>query len=312
MTRGPFETVRTPAGAPPAPALRSGSTIVVAALTLVTLAVSALMADRQLGGFMTSLDQEVLIHATRALDQLLKRQRDQLAAEVSVLAEDNRIRSTVLASVFDIATVQDVIDDLRRSSGATLLAVIDGSGKVQVVSGTAALRDADLGASAAVKEAYLRPTSDVWTLPDQVQVIALAPIRSRDQVPALLVKGMPLGKSQLSTVERTLGVSGAVFVGDKIAASNAQTPDLDEAFRIATRLADGTQEITTSQSHYLVRVARASEAATGARVAWLVPLHQHADRAVALRLLLWCPLLLGAVMFLLLMLNLPRTYGGSP
>jgi hypothetical protein len=40
-----------------------------------------------------------------------------------------------------------------------------------------------------------------------------APIRSRDQVPALLVKGMPLGKSQIGTVERTLGVSGAVFVG---------------------------------------------------------------------------------------------------
>jgi hypothetical protein len=317
MTRSPIEVVRTNPGVSPAQVESSGSriTIVAAAVTLATLTASVWVADRRFNDFLSSLDDEILVQATRGLDHLLKRQRDQLVGEVTVLADDNRIRSTVLAATFDVATIQDVIDDLRKSSGATLLAVIDGNGKVQVVSGASALRDGDLGASSAVKEAFLRPTSDVWTLPDQVQVVALAPIRSRDQVPALLVKGMALGKSQLATVERTLGVgvSGAVFVGDKIAASSSLSPDLDDAFRIASRLVDGTQQIATAHGHYLVRVARTSEAATGARVAWLVPLHHQADRARPLVLLIWCPVVLGAFMFSLLILNSRRvTNGGRP
>ncbi len=56
-----------------------------------------------------------------------------------------------------------------------LLAVLDGSGKVQAVTGAVGLRQVDLSCFAAVKAAFERPTSDIWTLPDQVQVIGLAP-----------------------------------------------------------------------------------------------------------------------------------------
>jgi hypothetical protein len=56
-------------------------------------------------------------------------------SEVTVLADDNRIRSTVLAPKFDEATVQDILEDLRKSSGATLLAVVDAAGKVIAVAG---------------------------------------------------------------------------------------------------------------------------------------------------------------------------------
>jgi hypothetical protein len=282
-----------------------------AAVTLAILVAVAWTTNRQLNIFLAALDDEILVQATSGLDHLLRRQRDQLVGEVTVLADDNRIRATVLAASFDVATVQDVIDDLRKSSGASLLAVIDGHGKVQVVSGAAALRDADLGASSAVKEAFLRSTSDVWTLPDQVQVVALAPIRSRDQVPALLVKGMPLGKSQLATIAKTLGVAGAVYVGDKITASSSQDPDLDEAFRTARSLVDGTQQIATGGGSYLVRIARPSEAATGARVAWLIPWHHQGERVRPLAILVWCPVLLGAVMFALLVLNPRRTNHGG-
>ena len=163
MTRSPIEVVRTNPGVYPAQveSSRFRITIVAAAVTLATLTASVWVADRRLNDFLSSLDDEILVQATRGLDHLLKRQRDQLVGEVTVLADDNRIRSTVLAATFDVATVQDVIDDLRKSSGATLLAVIDGNGKVQVVSGASALRDGDLGASSAVKEAFQRPTSDV-------------------------------------------------------------------------------------------------------------------------------------------------------
>jgi hypothetical protein len=268
------------------------------------------MTHRQLGAFLSALDDESLEQATLALDHLVKRQKDQLAAEVTVLADDNRIRATVLAPKFDEATVQDVIEDIRKSSGATFLAVLDASGKVLVVSGTGALREANLGASPAVKAAFSQASSDVWTLPDQVQVIGLAPIRSGDQTPALLVKGLPLGKSQLATVEKTLGAAGAVFIGDRLAASSTQAPEFEEAFRIAGRLSDGTQHINADGRSYVVRVARTSEAAASARVAWLVPHQHHGERARLLSLLAWSPVLPGALLLLLVIITSRRTNGG--
>ena len=95
---------------------------------------------------------------------------------------------------------------------ASLLAVVDAAGKVTAVAGATGLRDVNLGASPAVKNGFDHPTSDVWTLPDQVQVVGVAPIRSGDQTPALLVKGLPLGRSQLATVGTSLGVTGALFI----------------------------------------------------------------------------------------------------
>jgi hypothetical protein len=304
-TEGP---VPTPARAPAAGA--GVGTILAGVAVLAALGGAAWLTDRQVAGFLSALDEETLEQATRTFDRLLERQRDQLAAEVTVLADDNRIRATVLAPSFDEATVQDVIDDLRKVSGATLLAVLDGKGRVQAVSGTAALRQADLSASRSVTKAFAGPASDVWTLPGEAQVIGLAPVRSADQTFALLVKGLPLGKSQLASVESTLKVTGAVFIGDKLVASTAQSPALEEALRAASVLSEGTDRITTAGGRYVVRVARAGAAATSARVAWLVPHHHHLARALPLRVLVWCPVALGALLFFLLVTNVRRTNGG--
>jgi hypothetical protein len=312
MSRPKFELVPSSvAPAPVAPAPRRSGAVVAALLVLGALGAVAYTGSRQLDVLLSSLDEETLGEAGRTLERLLERQKDQLAAEVAVLADDNRIRATVLAPQFDQATVQDTIDDLRKSSGATLLAVLDGNGKVQVVTGAGALREANLGASPTVKAAFSKPASDVWTLPDQVQVIGVAPIRSGDQTPALLVKGLPLGAGQLSTVASTLGVAGAVSIGDKLVATSGGGPEMDEAFRIASGQPDGTDRITTSRGNYLVRVTRTGPAATAARVAWLVPYHHHADKTRLLQLLVWAPLALGALLFLLLFATSQRTNGGN-
>jgi hypothetical protein len=316
MNRPKFELV--PPGVPAAaqgsaPPRRAGA-VLAGLLVLGALGAAAFTASRQLDTLLSTLDEETLGEAGRSLERLLDRQKDQLAAEVTVLAEDNRIRATVLAPQFDQATVLDVIDDLRKSSGATLLAVLDGNGKVKVVSGAGSLREANLGASPTVKAAFAKSTSDVWTLPDQVQVIGLAPVRSGDQTPALLVKGLPLGASQLSTVATTLGVAGAVAIGDKLLATSAtpgSDPNLDEALKLASGLSDGIDRITTPRGSYLVKVTRTGPAATAARVAWLVPYHHHADKTALLRLLVWAPLALGALLFLLLLATSQRTHGGN-
>ena len=196
---------------PPSRPRSAGAVVatVAAILSFGALGAAAWLANAELERVLSAQDDEALAQASRTLEELVNRQREQLVSEVKVLADDNRIRATVLAPKFDQATVQDVLEDLRKSSGATLLAVLDANGKVQAVTGAVGLREVDLSASTAVRAAFERPTSDIWTLPDQVQVIGLAPIRSGGETPALLVKGLPLAKSQLATVETALGVAGA-------------------------------------------------------------------------------------------------------
>jgi hypothetical protein len=313
VTRTKFELVSAPSPIrPPTPApARSGGAVATALLFFAALGAACWLTNRRLQQFLSDLDDQVLGEASRTLEQLIARQREQLVSEVKVLADDNRIRATVLAPRFDEATVQDVIEDLRRSSGATLLGVLDGSGKVEAVTGAAGLKEVNLGASPAVKAAFDRPTSDVWTLPDQVQVIGLAPIRSGDQAPALLVKGLPLANSQLATVQTALGVSGAVFIGDRIAASSSHDPDVEEAFRNAQRLAEGIAEVTGGGRSYRVKVIRAGEGATAARIAWLVPRRHALDDAGLVTVLVWSPVPLGALLLLVLLVNSRRTNGGT-
>jgi hypothetical protein len=313
VTRTKFELVSTASPAPPtrpAPA-RSGGALAAAILIFAALGIACWLTNQRLDRLLSDLDDQALGQAARTLEQLVARQREQLVSEVKVLADDNRIRATVLAPRFDEATVQDVIEDLRKSSGATLLGVLDDSGKVEVVTGALGLKEVNLSAAPAVKAAFDRPTSDVWTLPDQVQVIGLAAIRSGDQAPALLVKGLPLGQSQLATVQTALGVSGAVFIGDRVAASSSHDADVEEAFRNAGRLAEGTATVSGGAKRYRVKVTRAGEGATAARIAWLVPRRHALDEARTLDLLTWSPVPLGALLLLLTLVNSRRTNGGT-
>src|SRR5207302_4148845 len=121
------------------------------------LGAAAWLANAELERVLSAQDDESLAQASRTLEELVNRQREQLVSEVKVLADDNRIRATVLAPKFDQATVQDVLEDLRKSSGATLLAVLDASGKVQAVTGAVSLREVDLSGSTAVRAAFERP-----------------------------------------------------------------------------------------------------------------------------------------------------------
>jgi len=153
MIRTRLEVVSAPTALPTAPSREPAGTagvIATAILLFGALAFASWLADGQLRRLLSGLDDEALAQASRTLEELVNRQREQLVAEVKVLADDNRIRTTVLAPKFDEATVQDVLEDLRKSSGATLLAVLDASGKVQAVTGAVGLRQVDLSGSAAV------------------------------------------------------------------------------------------------------------------------------------------------------------------
>ena len=308
-----LEVVTASESVPP-PSPRGAGRVVATAMAILAFAAvgaAAWLANTELDRVLSTLDDEALGQASRTLEELVNRQREQLVSEVKVLADDNRIRATVLAPKFDQATVQDVLEDLRKSSGATLLAVLDASGKVQAVTGAVSLREVDLSASTAVRAAFDRPTSDIWTLPDQVQVIGLAPSRSGTETPALLVKGLPLAKSQLATVETALGVAGAVFIGDRVAASSSSDARHEDVVRGAARLADGVGDLAVGGQAYRVRIGRAGEGATAARLAWVVPHRRAVDRARTLTLLVWSSVPLAGLLLLLGLINSRRTNGGN-
>jgi hypothetical protein len=145
-----------------------------------------------------------------------------------------------------------------------------------------------------------------------VQVIGLAPVHSGAETPALLVKGLPLGDNQLATIEATLGVAGAIFIGDKLVARSSQRLELQEALRAAAHLSDGTASIATAAGVFLVRVGRTGPGAMAARVVWIVAARHHLAQVRPLVLLVWSPLVGGALLLLLLIANVRRTNGGNP
>jgi hypothetical protein len=238
--------------------------------------------ERSLG----RLDEQALRQAGVALDRALDGQRGQALAQARLLADDNRMRATVITPRFDEATVRDVLEDLRKASGATVMAVLDVAGKVNAVSGLDALKKETLGQTAAVKGAMEKATADVWSFPDRVLVVALAPILSGNQVAALLMVGFDLGGPALAGIEQSLGVAGALVVADKVVARSNAEGALGAAFEAARSVADGTSGVVGA---FVARATRTSDSAAAARALWLVPRHHQAALFGPVPQVLWMP-----------------------
>jgi len=195
--------------------------------------------------------------------------------DIKLLADDQRIRSTVITPSFDEVTVRDVLDDLRRASGATTMAVLDVAGRVKAASGEA-LAGMDLGAASALRAALEQPTAYVWTFPERVLTVAVAPIRQGDQVAALLVLGYELGAASLGAIEQTLGVRGGLFVGERLVAGAPSDAGLAAAFQAARALPEGVATAVRTDHEFLARPSRTGASATAGRVVWLLPRNQQA------------------------------------
>jgi hypothetical protein len=263
--------------------------IVVPGLIMVALAAAASWFTS--GAFdrsLSRLDEQALRQAGVALERALDGQRAQALAQVRLLADDNRVRATVITPRFDEATVRDVLDDLRKASGATVMAVLDVNGKVDAVSGLDALKRETLGQTAAMKAAMEKATADVWSFPDRVLVIALAPVLSGDQVAALMMVGFEMGTPALTAVEQSTGVAGALVVADRVIARGDTDPALGPAFEAARNVADGSSRVVEGGA-FLARATRTSDSAAAARAVWLVPQRHQAALFGPLPQVLWMP-----------------------
>jgi len=294
----PVTPLRTPL--PPRPRKRSPQLLIWSTgLALLALAAGASwFASGAFDQSLSRLDDQALRQAGVALDRALDTQRAHALSQVRLLADDNRVRATVITPRFDEATVRDVLDDLRKASGVSVMAVMDVAGKVSAVSGIESLKKENLGQTAAVKGAMEKATADLWSFPDRVLVIAVAPILSGNQVAALMMIGFELGPAALGAIEQATGVSAALVVADKLVARGSTDATRTAAFEAARVVAEG-QSQPVAGGAYLARVTRTSASAAGARAVWLVPHHHQAGLFRTVPLALWMPVLAVIAVLLL-------------
>jgi hypothetical protein len=267
---------------------------------LLALAVAGALATRwQLQSLTTELDARSLELAGALLNRTIDQQKADLLAEVRVLSEDTRVRTTVMTAEFSEATVRDVLEDLRKLSGASVMGVLDVGGKVKAVAGSDSLRGMNLGASPIVGKALEQAVTTVWTFPDQVLVIALAPVRSGGQAAALFLSAHQLDEGMLAPIEHSLGVAGTVVIRDKIAASSSRSPAVSAVVQAAMGLEDGQNHLVNVGGGHMVRLMSTSQSAGAGRVAWVVPTGQYGAHVLKLQLLGGLSIVLVALSLLL-------------
>jgi hypothetical protein len=304
-TRRSFEVVSsTPARdvSRGGPRPRSSLPLLLSLLGLVAGVVAGWVMTQQLDGYLDEVDGRVLGQASQVFARSVEQQRRYAQSVVSVLAEDTRIRAPALTPRFDENTVKDVLEDIKKSSGASMLAVLDAGGKVRAVAGAQTLRELDLGSSPVVKTAQERPSTVVWAFPERVLVVGVAPVRSADQVAALLVIGFEVGEQLFGAIQGAVGVAGALLIGDRVVASSDSSPAMMQAFRAARELEGDKEQVVRADKEYIARVSRTSDSAAAGKVVWMVPRYRETGRIAVLRFMNWTPAVLAALTFGLVLL----------
>jgi hypothetical protein len=268
-------------------------------------------AQRRLDALLDRFDARTLEQSGKVLNSVLVHRQNHLTSTMGVLAEDARLRAMVLTPNFDRATVLDLLTDIKATSRASVVAILDSGGTVRAVVGAPEMDQLDFGTSSLVQKAFERPSAQPWVFANKVGVLSATPIRLDNQVRALFMMGFEIDGALLEDIERALGATGAVFVGDAIVASATQDPEIERALRSAAELPPGTYQIVAGT--FLATSSRMSDSAAAATVAWLVPLNRHADELRLTRLMSWLPsVLFGLVLAFMIVLVVSQSRAGQP
>jgi hypothetical protein len=299
-TRRSFEVVSTAPGQgsiDKGPQPRALVPVVLSVLGLAASLILAYVGNRYVDGYLDEIDGRVLGQAAQVFARSVEQQRRYAQSAAAVLADDTRIRAPALTPKFDENTVRDVLEDIKKSSGASMLAVLDAGGKVRAVAGAQGLRELDLGSSPVVKTAQEHPSTVVWAFPERVLVVGVAPVRSADQVAALLVIGFEVGEQLFGAIQGAVGVAGALLIGERVVASSDNTPAMLQAFRAAREIEGDKEQVVRADREYLARVSRTSDSASAAKVVWMVPRYRETGRVGVLRFMNWTPVVFAALTF---------------
>jgi hypothetical protein len=267
-------------------------------------------AQRRLDALFDRIDARTLDESAKVLDSFVAQQQKHLSSTVRLLSEDSRIRAMVLTPTFDQATAVDLLTDLKATSGASVVAMLDSGGTVRAVVGAPDMDQLDLGTSSLVKDALQKPSAQLWIFANKVGVLAATPVRLDSQVRALFMMGFAIDDALLEDIGRTLGAIGAVFVGDGIGASATKDPEIERALRAAAELPPGTYDVVAGK--FLAMSSRMGDSAVAATVGWLVPPYRHTDEVTLTRALTWVPAILVGLLLAFIGLALSRSRVGNP
>jgi hypothetical protein len=107
--------------------------------------------------------------------------------------------------------------------------------------------------------------------------------------------GFAIEDALLQGIQRALGATGALFVGDAMVASANRDPEMERALRSAAALPPGGYGFVGDA--YIASSAPLEDSAVATTVAWLVPLYRHTDEVTLTKALSWVPaFLVGLVL----------------
>ena len=281
--------------------------VLLATLLLVGSGGAGWTVHRELERWSANMDAQALDRAQGAFMGVLKRERERGLSEARLLADDARIRGTVLVPRFDPATVRDVLTDLRAASRSHLLAVLDRRGRVRAVSGHDHLEDVDLSATEAVQAAGAEAATDVWPFGERLFVISVAPIRAGDQLEALLLIGTEIPSAQLAEIESREGVRGALVMGERVIVRGREDAELDQALCALRPDGAGPIRFAHASGAWLGRAHGTGRSAASARVVWAVARQPAWARAPLLSLGAAAPVAAVGLMWLLVLLLVRRS-----
>ncbi|HTV17893.1 MAG TPA: cache domain-containing protein [Polyangiaceae bacterium] len=271
--------------------------VAATAFVLVLAIALSWATQRRLDAWFDELDVRAIEASGKVLDQLVAQRGKQLTATAALLSEDARVRAMVLTPDFDRATVLDLLTDLQATSGATMVALLDSDGVVRGVVGAPEMDQLNLGTSSLIENAIEKPSAQLWAFANKVGVLSASPVRLDHQVRALFMLGVALEDELLDDIEHTLGTTGAVFVGDQVAASANRDPTIEQALRSALELPASKYGVIADR--FLALNTRLGDAPIAASVAWLVPRYRQSDAVTLTRTLSWLPVALVGLLLAL-------------
>lgn len=272
-------------------ARRSANTILtiraaVAGVTIVAVGACMAAALGAVDAHLAAGDERALKAADAGLKAMIERDSKALLSQVRTLSDDARIREPLATPTIDDATIEDLLGDLRASSGYEVMAVLDKAGSVRALSGAQTLRGADLGSTEAVKQAAEQGAAgDVWSFADRLMLVAVTPIRLGSEVVAYLLVGNGLDQAAITQTAARHQVVAGLVLNEQLSGASVEDPAIKAALGEAAKLS-GEASGVVGAGRYLARLSRVDRT-RGGRVAWMIERHHERGELSALTTFLW-------------------------
>ena len=291
---------RLPAEALPVRSIGLASILLISSLAWV-LAAKHLLLQQSL-----ARDESALKQSEAVFMQARENTRSTLKIESQLLADDPRLRSALGTPGIDEATILDILVDLKKVTGADLLAVLSPSGRVQAVAGAETFRGLDLGSSAIVKSVSSseKSVTGSWVIEDRLIDLGASAMRYGDQAIAYLMVGSYLDKKALVQQHQITDVGVGVVIGGKLTMFEPDRAEDRAGFEWLSSQTPSTDFKVFEQiepSPLLGAIAEVPGALPPSRIVWSRRPESLLPSQQPLQLLLWGPTLAALTVWCVVM-----------